>query len=129
MFRASIRLFQVAKQTTGIAGLAVHPDPLPALKQTFNATLVELQTLPAASSYRQATEAITRSRLKIVEGAQGDIQKVEQAIGGGQIEEILDAAGDELKLVSTMSKMAPWEPLEEKPAPAQWKYFGEETSN
>ncbi|KAG8809667.1 hypothetical protein FRC17_003299 [Serendipita sp. 399] len=129
MFRASIRLFQVAKQTTGIAGLAVHPDPLPALKQTYNTTLAELQTLPASSSYRQAIESITRSRLKIVDGAQGDVQKVEQAIGGGQIEEILDTATDELNLIAKISTMAPWEPLEEKPAPNQWKYFGEESSN
>ncbi|PVG03081.1 putative NADH-ubiquinone oxidoreductase [Serendipita vermifera] len=129
MFRASLRLFQVTKQTTGIVGLAVHPDPLPALKNTYTATLSALQSLPASSSYRQATEAITKSRLKIVESSGNDIQKVEQSIDGGQIEEVLDAAQDELNLVAKMKDLKPWEALEVKPAPGQWTYFGEEVKS
>ncbi|KIM32002.1 hypothetical protein M408DRAFT_14993 [Serendipita vermifera MAFF 305830] len=128
MFRASIRLFQVTKTTTGIFGLGVHPDPLPALKQTYKSTLTALETIPSASSYRQATEAITRSRLSAVESAGDNIQQVEQAIGGGQIEEILDAAQDELSLVAKMKQIEPWGALQEPPRPGQWKYFGEETS-
>ncbi|CAG7854043.1 SubName: Full=Probable NADH-ubiquinone oxidoreductase {ECO:0000313/EMBL:CCA69565.1} [Serendipita indica DSM 11827] len=129
MFRATARLLQVTKRTTGIVGLAVHPDPLPVLKQTYNSTLAELKNLPATSSYRQAAEAITLSRLNIVESAQGDIRKVEQTIGGGQIEEILDAAQDELKLVEKQKELKSWEPLAEKPLPGQWKYFGEESTS
>jgi NADH dehydrogenase (ubiquinone) 1 alpha subcomplex subunit 5 len=87
--------------------LQVHPDPLPALKQTYDSTLMTLRSLPAASTYRQATEAITLARLKIVESAGGDIQKVEQTIGGGQIEEILDAAVDEQNLATEMKERKP----------------------
>jgi hypothetical protein len=75
-----------------------------------------------------------------------DVQKVEQAIGGGQIEEILDSAQDELSLVQQMKALGPyvllptpplypilktsrWAALEEAPRPEQWKYFGEETAS
>lgn len=85
----------------------VHPDPLPVLKQTYTSTLSALSAFPASSSYRQATEAITRSRLKAVETAGEDVQKVEQTIGGGQIEEILDIAQDELSLVEKMKGLEP----------------------
>jgi len=85
----------------------VHPDPLPALKQTYKSTLTALETIPTSSAYRQAAEAITLSRLKTVETAGDNIQQVEQTIGGGQIEEILDAAQDELKLVEEMKVAKP----------------------
>jgi NADH dehydrogenase (ubiquinone) 1 alpha subcomplex subunit 5 len=124
----------------------VHPDPLPALKQTYTSTLEVLAAYPTSSSYRQAAEAITRSRLKAVEMAGDDVQRVEQAIGGGQIEEILDSAQDELSLVQKLKDLGPyvflptppfypmlktsrWAALEEAPRPEQWKYFGEETAS
>jgi len=129
MFRASTRLFQATKRTTGIFGLSVHPDPLPALKQTYTSTLTALAAYPASSSYRQATEAITRSRLKAVETAGDDVQKVEQVIGGGQIEEILDSAQDELSLAQKLKDLQAWAALEEAPRSEQWKYFGEETAS
>lgn len=132
MFRTSLRLFQVTKRTTGLTGIPgnlsthitcilcaktviallllhiVHPDPLPALKQTYDSTLATLRSLPAASTYRQATEAITLARLKIIESAAGDIQKVEQTIGAGQIEEILDSAIDEQKIAVEMKELKPY---------------------
>jgi hypothetical protein len=43
-----------------------------------------------------------------VEGSGQDIQKVEQAINGGQIEEVLDAAQDELNLVAKMKDLKPY---------------------
>jgi NADH dehydrogenase (ubiquinone) 1 alpha subcomplex subunit 5 len=86
----------------------VHPDPLPALKHTYKSTLTALEAIPSASSYRQATEAITLSRLKVVESAGDNIQQVEQTIGGGQIEEILETAQDELNLVAKMKLVEPY---------------------
>lgn len=78
------------------------------LKQTYKSTLTALETVPSASAYRQATEAITRSRLGAVERAGDNIQQVEQTIGGGQIEEILEAAQDELSLVAKMKQVEPY---------------------
>jgi NADH dehydrogenase (ubiquinone) 1 alpha subcomplex subunit 5 len=105
MFRLTRPLFQVTKSTTGITGIAVHQNPLPALKETYKATLTALKTLPSTSIYRQGTEALTLKKLSIVEAAKEDIAAVEKELDEGQIEEALLIASDELQLVA---KMAEW---------------------
>jgi NADH dehydrogenase (ubiquinone) 1 alpha subcomplex subunit 5 len=100
MFRLTRPLFQaVRKTTTGLTGLSVHPDPLPALQRTYEQTLTALAAMPAASVYRQGTEALTRRKL--------DVAAVERTLDEGQIEEVLGVAEDELKLAG---KMAEWKP-------------------
>jgi len=79
--------------------------------------------------YRQATEALTQHKLKIVEEANGDIAAVERQLDEGQIEESLIIAEDELRLVGKMILWKSWEPLEEKPHPGQWEYFGQAASS
>ncbi|KIJ38461.1 hypothetical protein M422DRAFT_258829 [Sphaerobolus stellatus SS14] len=129
MFRVSRILYQQAvKASTGITGLAVHPNPLPTLRSTLETTLQKLEQVPNTSVYRQATAALTQQKLDIVNKANGDVAKVEQEIDQGQIEEILVAAQDEMKLVDNMLQWKPWEPLEEQPLSGQWEYFGKETS-
>jgi len=128
MFRLTRPLLQVTKTTTGVTGLAVHHNPLPALNQTYKDTLNALKALPSTSVYRQATEALTLKKLSIVDAAKGDIAAVEKELDEGQIEESLLIASDELKLVAKMAEWKAWEPLEEKPAPGQWEYFGATTS-
>jgi NADH dehydrogenase (ubiquinone) 1 alpha subcomplex subunit 5 len=96
--------FRPLKTSTGITGLAVHPDPLPALKSTYTSTLSLLSSLPATSVYRQATEAITKHRLKLVEGANGDIEAVEKGLGG-----IVETAIEEAKAEENLvGKMIEW---------------------
>ncbi|CAI7613336.1 hypothetical protein PCG10_004626 [Penicillium crustosum] len=51
------------------------------------------------------------------------ISHVEQQIGAGLIEEIIQVAEAELKLVDELAKAKVWEELEEKPRPGQWTYF------
>ncbi|KAK4231266.1 ETC complex I subunit conserved region-domain-containing protein [Podospora fimiseda] len=51
------------------------------------------------------------------------IEELEVKIGAGLIEEVIQVAEGELKLVDTMIKAKVWEPLEEQPAPGQWVYF------
>jgi NADH dehydrogenase (ubiquinone) 1 alpha subcomplex subunit 5 len=102
MLRITRPLFQVAKSTTGITGLAVHPNPLPELSKTYQDTLSLLSSIPPSSVYRQGVEALTQRKLKILERANGDITAVEKELDEGQIEESLDIATDELKLVSNM---------------------------
>jgi NADH dehydrogenase (ubiquinone) 1 alpha subcomplex subunit 5 len=102
------------KTSTGILGIAVHPDPLPALSKTYKETLQILKTLPDSAAYRKSTESIVASRLKIVEdalsGGAGDaaVEKVEQALGEGQIEQILMVAEDEHLLAQ---QMVEWKPF------------------
>ncbi|KAI1409150.1 ETC complex I subunit conserved region-domain-containing protein [Hypoxylon sp. FL1857] len=51
------------------------------------------------------------------------IEEVESKIGGGLIEEVVQVAENELKLVDIMYENKVWEDLEEKPAEGQWTYF------
>jgi NADH dehydrogenase (ubiquinone) 1 alpha subcomplex subunit 5 len=144
MFRLTRPLFQAAvrKTTTGLTGLSVHPDPLPALTRTYEQTLSALAAIPPASVYRQGVEALTKHKLSLVQSAAGDVAKAEAALDEGHIEEVLVMAEDELSLVGKMAEWKAcvsrvvrspavadihhrWEPLEEKPLPGQWEYFGQ----
>jgi NADH dehydrogenase (ubiquinone) 1 alpha subcomplex subunit 5 len=51
------------------------------------------------------------------------IQDLENKIGAGLIEEVIQVAEGELKLIDHMAQAKVWEDLEEKPAEGQWKYF------
>jgi len=51
------------------------------------------------------------------------ISELETKIGAGLIEEVIQVAENELKLVDTMAQAKVWEPLEEQPAEGQWVYF------
>lgn len=95
-------LHQVVKKTTGITGLAVHPNPLPELTGTYKSTLSVLSSIPSTAVYKQGVEAITKHKLNIVQGANGDIAVVEKQLDEGQIEESLDIAKDELELAQNM---------------------------
>lgn len=52
---------------TGLTGILTHPQPRPTLIYTYNQILNKLKALPESSVYRQSAEAITKSRLKIIE--------------------------------------------------------------
>ena len=106
MFLLTRPLFnQLRKTTTGITGLEVHRDPLPALTKTYETTLSVLSAFPAASVYRQGVEALTQRKLNIIKSVNGDIAAAEKELDEGHIEESLDIAQDELTLVQ---KMAEW---------------------
>ncbi|KAG5983851.1 hypothetical protein E4U55_007001 [Claviceps digitariae] len=51
------------------------------------------------------------------------IQKLEQEIGAGLIEEVIQVAEGELKMIETMEENKVWEDLEEAPVEGQWEYF------
>ncbi|WYZ45451.1 hypothetical protein EsH8_VIII_000767 [Colletotrichum jinshuiense] len=51
------------------------------------------------------------------------ISELETKIGAGLIEEVIQVAESELKLVDTMLQAKVWEDLEEKPVEGQWTYF------
>ncbi|BEJ12458.1 hypothetical protein CspHIS471_0209180 [Cutaneotrichosporon sp. HIS471] len=125
MFRATRPLFyaaQALKETTGRVGLPVHKNPLPALKSLYTETLTGLAALPASSVYRQATEALTKNRMAIVERAGEDISAAERELGT-IVEIAIEEAKIEKHLLGQMGEWKAWEPLEEKPEPNQWRYF------
>ncbi|KAI9784065.1 MAG: hypothetical protein M1835_003656 [Candelina submexicana] len=51
------------------------------------------------------------------------ISDIETQMASGLIEEVIQIAEGELKLVDVMAANKVWEELEEKPAPGQWEYF------
>lgn len=51
------------------------------------------------------------------------ISDAENQIGGGLIEEVIQVAEGELKLVDVMAESEAWDELEEKPPQGQWDYF------
>jgi len=112
MFHVARPLFQVLKRTTGITGLAVHPDPLPELTQIYKSTLSVLSSIPRSSVYRQGVEALTARKLTTVQRANGNISAVEKELNEGQIEQSLDIASDELKLAA---KVVEWKALVSMP--------------
>jgi NADH dehydrogenase (ubiquinone) 1 alpha subcomplex subunit 5 len=146
MFRLTRPLYQVLKRTTGIHGLAVHPDPLPALIKTYETTLSAISSIPQTSVYRQSVEALVRNKLNIVKNAGADIAAAERRLNEGQIEEALDIAAAELSLTTKMIEWKAyaqsiciylmlnnfcfysWEPLKDKPEEGQWEYPGQTTT-
>jgi len=123
------------KTTTGLTGIKVHSDPLPALRETYSTNLELVRSIPQSALYRQSLEALLTHKLGVLQNALGKdgsteagITRVEKELGDGQqIEELIIAAEEELSLTHKMLDWKAWEPLEEKPAPGQWEYFGTET--
>lgn len=109
---------RLLKGSTKIAGLVVHPHPLPTLHRLYNQTLHALDALPPSYVYRTATEAITKQRLSVLEQIMRDHQlgldderrdlpgateaqlELERQLGVAQVELAVDMAEDELALVA-----------------------------
>ncbi|KAI9106129.1 ETC complex I subunit conserved region-domain-containing protein [Phlyctochytrium arcticum] len=111
------------KQTTGLYGLPVHPNPRPHLLSLYHRIINTVERLPSSSGYRQSVVALTKQRLAVVEGTE-DVASIERELNSGQIEELIDQAEDELNLIPKMAESKPWEALEEPAPPNQWEYFG-----
>ncbi|TRM66365.1 hypothetical protein BD626DRAFT_453701 [Schizophyllum amplum] len=130
--RPTARVFQATptttplKATTGQTGLHVHRNAIPALKFYYNETLSVLNAMPESSVYRQGVEALTQQKLSVLDAANGDIMAAESQLEEDVIEESIKVARDELHLAKKMVEWKAWEPLEEKPEPGQWEYFGQQ---
>jgi NADH dehydrogenase (ubiquinone) 1 alpha subcomplex subunit 5 len=83
--------------------------------------IIHANVLPDESEYKKATKAKFGHFIRIVEKEQ-DIEKIEDEIGLGQVEEIIQIVEDELRLVKEAKDLKPWEPLKYKAPLDQWKY-------
>lgn len=104
------------KKSTNITGLDVSPRPLAELEARLTKTLSLLTTLPDASVYRQATTALTQHRLDVVakfnkqaHAVQGSADQLESLyeqaeleLDAGQLEQVLEQATAEYRLVAKM---------------------------
>ncbi|KAM8885051.1 NADH dehydrogenase [ubiquinone] 1 alpha subcomplex subunit 5 [Synchiropus splendidus] len=109
------------KKTTGLVGLAVAQNPHERLRVLYTKILASLQTIPQDAAYRKYTEQLVTERFGHVK-SEPDVQKLEQKINCGQIEEVIFQAECELALSKKMSEWKPWEPLTEEAPPNQWKW-------
>lgn len=89
------------KQTTGIVGLEVVPNAREVLISLYTKTLKEIQAVPEDEGYRKAVESFTRHRLRICQEEE-DWEQIEKRVGCGQVEELIEEAEDELKLIAKM---------------------------
>ncbi|XP_035456579.1 NADH dehydrogenase [ubiquinone] 1 alpha subcomplex subunit 5-like [Spodoptera frugiperda] len=109
------------KTSTGLVGLAVHPNPSHTLGSLYGKILRIIKKMPYQSAYRKYTEIICNERNKIVKTSK-DFLELECKINGGQAEELIVQAENELKLARQMLNWKPWQPLIEKPPPGQWTW-------
>lgn len=107
--------------SAGLVGLAVCETPHERLKILYTKILDVLGHIPKNAAYRKYTEQITNEKLSIVK-AEPDVKKLEEQLQGGQIEEVILQAENELSLARKMIQWKPWEPLVEEPPASQWKW-------
>ncbi|XP_055974155.1 NADH dehydrogenase [ubiquinone] 1 alpha subcomplex subunit 5 [Sorex fumeus] len=109
------------KKTTGLVGLAVCESPHERLRILYTKIIDVLEQMPTNAAYRKYTEQITNEKLGMVK-AEPDVKKLEEKLQGGQIEEVILQAENELSLARKMMQWKPWEPLVEEPPANQWKW-------
>uniref|UniRef100_A0A8C3BQU6 NADH dehydrogenase [ubiquinone] 1 alpha subcomplex subunit 5 n=1 Tax=Cairina moschata TaxID=8855 RepID=A0A8C3BQU6_CAIMO len=80
-----------------------------------------LQNIPKDAAYRKYTEQIVNQRLNLVQ-TETDVQKLQDKLNSGQIEEVIVQAENELSLSRKMLQWKPWEPLVEEPPSNQWRW-------
>ncbi|KAI5559702.1 hypothetical protein BDE02_17G130300 [Populus trichocarpa] len=100
-------LLAIVKQTTGIVGLDVVPNARAVLINLYTKTLKEIKAVPEDEGYRKAVETFTKHRLTVCEEEE-EWEKIEERIGCGQVEELIEEAQDELKLIGKMIEWDPW---------------------
>ncbi|XP_046878602.1 NADH dehydrogenase [ubiquinone] 1 alpha subcomplex subunit 5 [Hypomesus transpacificus] len=111
----------ILKKTTGLVGLAVSHNPHERLRVLYSKILASLQVMPQDAAYRKYTEQLVNDRFNLIK-TEPDVEKLEQKINCGQIEEVIAQAEFELSLSRKMAEWKPWEPLIEEPPLNQWKW-------
>ncbi|KAK6052716.1 ETC complex I subunit region [Cooperia oncophora] len=109
------------KKTTGLTGLFVNEHPHRTLNVIYCRILKALEQIPASSAYRKYTEAIVKQRLALVQ-SEDSIPALEEKIGMGQIEEVIEQAEYELEAARAIIESKAWEPLVEAPPKGQWDW-------
>jgi NADH dehydrogenase (ubiquinone) 1 alpha subcomplex subunit 5 len=79
----------------------VVPNARAVLINLYTKTLKEIKAVPEDEGYRKAVETFTKHRLTVCEEEE-EWEKIEERIGCGQVEELIEEAQDELKLIGKM---------------------------
>jgi NADH dehydrogenase (ubiquinone) 1 alpha subcomplex subunit 5 len=108
-------LFVRQKTTTGIVGLEVVPDAKPVLLGLYAKTLSMLEGVPAEAQYRKVVTDYTKARMAVLESTD-DIPTIESKIDGGQVEQLIEQAKDELSLIPKLIAARAFDPYNGSPA-------------
>ncbi|KAH8691301.1 putative NADH-ubiquinone oxidoreductase 299 kDa subunit [Talaromyces proteolyticus] len=113
-----------AHEWDGIVGpMTEGPNRTPEEIAQWEAIMEEATTPKHESDFDE--ETINWESEPALEAEQ--IADIENKIGAGLIEEVIQVAEGELKLVDELAKSQVWEELAEKPRPGQWTYFERDT--
>uniref|UniRef100_U3K5L9 NADH dehydrogenase [ubiquinone] 1 alpha subcomplex subunit 5 n=1 Tax=Ficedula albicollis TaxID=59894 RepID=U3K5L9_FICAL len=102
------------RKTTGLVGLAVAENPHERLRILYTKILGVLQNIPKDAAYRKYTEQIVNERFDLVKN-ETDVQKLQEKLNSGQIEEVIVQAENELFLARKMLQWKPWRSEEQLP--------------
>uniref|UniRef100_H9KX01 NADH dehydrogenase [ubiquinone] 1 alpha subcomplex subunit 5 n=1 Tax=Callithrix jacchus TaxID=9483 RepID=H9KX01_CALJA len=108
-------------KTAGLVGLAVCNTPHERLRILYTKILEVLEDIPKNAAYTKYTEQIINEKLAMVK-AEPDVQKLEDQLQGGQLEEVILQAEHELSLARKMVQWKTWEPVVEETPADQWKW-------
>ena len=103
------------KQSTGIVGVAVEPDAKPILVSLYTKMLADVEPIPASSEYRKTLEGMAKERLAVLNSTD-DLGAIEEGIGCGQVEQLIEHAQDELKLIPTLLAARAFDPYDGSPS-------------
>ncbi|KAM3720147.1 putative NADH dehydrogenase [ubiquinone] 1 alpha subcomplex subunit [Dirofilaria immitis] len=109
------------KQTTGLTGLFVDEHAHQNLLKEYGRLMKVLEQIPSHSLYRKYTEQLAKKRMALVQ-EEPDIQKLEEKIGMGQIEEVILQTKYEILAAKEILKSQAWEPLVEEAPEGQWNW-------
>lgn len=109
------------KTSTGLVGMAVHPNPHHTLESLYGKIQRVLSKMPKNAAYRHFTEKIIKERSDILKET-NDTFQIEVKMNAGQAEELIIQAENELHLARQMLNWKPWEPLIAKPPAGQWEW-------
>ncbi|XP_025907485.1 NADH dehydrogenase [ubiquinone] 1 alpha subcomplex subunit 5 isoform X1 [Nothoprocta perdicaria] len=109
------------RKTTGLVGLGATENPHERLRILYTKILTVLQSIPKDAAYRKYTEQIVNQRINLVQ-TEKDVQKLQDKLNSGHIEEVILQAESELSLARKMTQWKPWEPLVDEPPSDQWRW-------
>mmetsp|Transcript_1717 Transcript_1717/g.5169 ORF Transcript_1717/g.5169 Transcript_1717/m.5169 type:complete len:133 (-) Transcript_1717:36-434(-) len=100
------------KTSTGIVGLPVDPHARDTLAALNEKLLEAVKAIPADAEYRKSVEATCNYRLKVLAEAADD-DAAEEAIGLGQLEELIESQTEELDVCHMYVEHKMWETIDE----------------
>lgn len=104
------RLYSSTKFATGLTGLKVDPSARKNLLKLYGDLEIKLKQLPPDYEYRNRMLRLMEERSKLIRNESLSDFDLENKIGEGQLEELIEQAREEDQLIEKLSNdWKPWE--------------------